>query len=467
MFQGAGTPGDAGRGLVVVARWRTEYQVGFPGTHDAPRDPDAPSDSEASLERASAPSAGEAPSPTPSTLAGDGREPTRPNEGPLPNPSPAATGEGLSDLAPRRKAKGTSIRWKKSSFGGAALENGNGATTRERGESTAWDWFAAERIAVAVAGRSSTDLDDAHAILIHLHERLPTSSALASAVDRGVPYDRLWQDDRFLAAVWTIAANKLTDLRRAAVRRRAPRFRRPNQPSSGTEGWHRYPPHFRLVSADTLARPGTSLAGDEVEDGAAGPEAEVEAATSASLSREVLRSVLPQLRRPDAIVLDFAYFGYVPELHGGRVDEALAAHLSAHGARPVSRDAARRRLTDSRIRLEDAIVGAHRHGLMHLLRTDDRLNARGPNPGTSMDVRTALVTYLSIVGTRPRDVVIDTAYATVIAASDPSRRVWEDRRSFMETLLPELRSLYRRYEATLADPAPRNGFSRSHAEGGT
>ena len=135
-----------------------------------------------------------------------------------------------------------------------------------------------------------------------------------------------------------------------------------------------------------------------------------------------------------------------------------------HGA---GRDAARRRLTDSRIRLEDAIVGAHRHGLMHLLRTDDRLSARGPNPGTSMDIRTALVTYLSIVGTRPRDVVIDTAYATVIAASDPSRRVWEDRRSFMETLLPELRSLYRRYEATLADPAPRNGFSRSHAGGRT
>jgi hypothetical protein len=448
MFQGAGTPGDAARGLVVVARLRTEYQVGFPGTHDAPRDPNAPSDSEASPERASAPSAGEAPSPTPSTLSGDGREATRP----MPDP-------------PSRR--GTSIRWKKSSFGGAALENGNGATTRESSESTAWDWFAAERIAVAVAGRSSTDLDDAHAILIHLHERLPTSSALASAVDRGVPYDRLWQDDRFLAAVWTIAANKLTDLRRAAVRRRAPRFRRPNQPASGTEAWHRYPRHFRLVSADTLARPGPSLAGDEVEDGAAGPEAEVEAATSASLSREVLRSVLPQLRRPDAIVLDFAYFGYVPELHGGRVDEALAAHLSAHGARPVSRDAARRRLTDSRIRLEDAIVGAHRHGLMHLLRTDDRLNARGPNPGTSMDVRTALVTYLSIVGTRPRDVVIDTAYATVIAASDPSRRVWEDRRSFMETLLPELRSLYRRYEATLADPAPRNGFSRSHAGGGT
>ena len=42
MFQGAGTPGDAARGLVVVARLRTEYQVGFPGTHDAPRDPIAP-----------------------------------------------------------------------------------------------------------------------------------------------------------------------------------------------------------------------------------------------------------------------------------------------------------------------------------------------------------------------------------------------------------------------------------------
>ena len=314
----------------------------------------------------------------------------------------------------------------------------------------AWDWFAAERIAVAVAGGASTDLDDAHAILIHLHERLPASSALASAVDRGVPYDRLWQDDRFLAAVWTIAANKLTDLRRAALRRRAPRFRRPNQPASGTEGWHRYPPYFRLVSADAPTRLGMPIAGTEVEDGAAGPESEVEAAELASISRDVLRSALPLLRRSDAAVLDFVYVHYAPELHGGRVDEALAAYLSAQGARPVSRDAARRRLADSRTRLEDAIVGAHRHGLLHLLRTDASLKARGPHPDTATAVRTALVTYLSIVGTRPRDVVVETTHATVIASSDPSGIPWDDRRSFVETLLPELRSLYRRYEATLA-----------------
>ena len=59
-----------------------------------------------------------------------------------------------------------------------------------------WDWFAAERIAVAVAGGAGADLDAAHAILIHLYEKVPTSQALASAIERGVSYENLWSDDQ-------------------------------------------------------------------------------------------------------------------------------------------------------------------------------------------------------------------------------------------------------------------------------
>ena len=134
MFQGAGTPGDAARRLVVVARWRTEYQVGFPGTHDAPRDPIAP-------------------------LPRDSERAQQP-EG-LTGGSPGTAGTPPAPARAPASPFGTSTQ-------------------------TAWDWFAAERIAIAVSGGAAADLDAAHAILIHLYEKVPTSQALATALERGV-----------------------------------------------------------------------------------------------------------------------------------------------------------------------------------------------------------------------------------------------------------------------------------------
>jgi DNA-directed RNA polymerase specialized sigma24 family protein len=393
---------------------RTEYQLGFPGTHDASHDLNA------------------APSPYP-----------RP---------PSAPGEATSSPSP------------------------------------AWDWLAAERIAVAVAGTASPDsFDYVHAILIHLFEKIPTSSALESALARGVTYERLWSDDRFLAAVWTIAMNKLTDERRAAVRRRSPRFRRPNgvhKPDAAALGWPRFPPYFRLVSAVTPALAGLDLPGAEVVDDSATPDAQVEAEEAATVSRHLVHEAMSQLHRADAVVIAFVYGTYTPDVHGRRVDEALAAHLSSLTHRPVTRDAARRRLTDARIRLEDAIVGAHRFALLDLVRglpdassysnsgegnsglTDqskpttanslaghgsERVHAAPPDGAISLPMRTALVAYLSMVGRRPRTVVVAATYATVLAATPAGQLPWRDRRDFVGSIVTELRALFVLHQAHLGE----------------
>ena len=325
----------------------------------------------------------------------------------------------------------------------------------------AWDWFAAERIAVAVAGGANTDLDDAHAILIHLHEKVPGSSATGLAIARGVPPDRLWSDDRFLASVWTMAANKLTDLRRAVTRRRAPRFRRPNGTGGDLDEWRRYPPHFRIVSANWAAWTGIDAPGSEVADDGPSPGTLVEGAEMVSISRQVVKGAIRGLRAPDVEVLDFAYARYSPILHGHRVDEALAAHLSATGSRNVTRDAARRRLTDARIRLEDAIVGTHRHALLHALRdgaeapsSPHERAARSPQATSTNGgaLRTALLAYLSLVGRRPREVVIDTVHATLIASTPPDGLPWPDRASLAGDLKAGLRALFVRHEAWSGAP---------------
>jgi hypothetical protein len=148
-----------------------------------------------------------------------------------------------------------------------------------------------------------------------------------------------------------------------------------------------------------------------------------------------VREAIGRLRHADATVLNFVYRDYDGAVHGTRVDEALAAHLTSTSDRPVSRDAARRRLTDSRVRLEDTIVGAHRHHLLHLT------TVHGARLGVGD--RTALVAYLSMVGKRPRNVVIEAAYATATASTDPDRLPWSDRKSFVTTLCAEVRALFR------------------------
>ena len=320
-----------------------------------------------------------------------------------------------------------------------------------------WDWFAAERIAVAVAGGAGADLDAAHAILIHLYEKVPTSQALASAIERGVSYENLWSDDRFIAAVWTIAANKLTDLRRAALRRRSPKFRRPSSTNADPDGWLRYPPHFRLVSADTELRVLSEASGLEVADGATTPGDQVVAAEVATVSRAIVAEAITQMRRADAVVIGFVYVEFAPEVHGVRVDEALASHLSARSGRQVSRDAARRRLTDARIRLEDTIVALHRHPLLDLVtHVPDGEEPGGENArvnghsAISLAMRTALVTYLSIVGTRPREVVLEAAHIAVLNAVHPASTPWrKPPREFTGALLAHVRALFVRHQAQL------------------
>ena len=401
--------------LVVGAQWRTEHQVGFAGTHEEHRGPDASIDAEVSPER-------DAPSP----------------EKPIPL---------------------------------GALTDGNGSWARpsEVRASTAWNWFAAERIAVAVVGCSAADLDAAHAILIHLYEKVPTSRVVAAALDRGVSFEDLWQDDRFISAVWTIAANKLTDLRRAATRRRSPKFRRPSSAESDPDGWHRYPPHFRLVSADSSTSGGDDPPGSEVADDGSIPELHAVAAELATVSRAIVRRAIAQMRPTDAAVITFVYGEYIPEVHGPRVDEALATHLSARAVRPVSRDAARRRLSDARVRLEDTIVAAHRHALLDLVaRLPDvpsptpQQSVRGAPPretgaSISLVTRTALVTYLSIVGTRPRDAVLEATYATVDQTLGLASTPWRDRREFAAMLLMHVRALFVRHETHLGHAVTRAG----------
>ena len=400
---------------MVAHSWRrTEVQVGASRTHDAPRDPIAP-------------------------LPRDSERAQQP-EG-LTGGSPGTAGTPPAPARAPASPFGTSTQ-------------------------TAWDWFAAERIAIAVSGGAAADLDAAHAILIHLYEKVPTSQALATALERGVSYENLWRDDRFIAAVWTIAANKLTDLRRAASRRRAPKFRRPSSLEPDPDGWHRYPPHFRLVSADADGWVGEDQPVFDVPDSATEVDALVDASELATVSRAIVTQAITRLRPADAVVIAFVYGEYASEVHGDRVDEALAEYLnascagvayqSARSVRPVSRDAARRRLTDARIRLEDTIVALHRHPLLDLVtHVPDGEEPGGENArvnghsAISLAMRTALVTYLSIVGTRPREVVLEAAHAAVLNAVHPASTPWRYPRDFVGALLAHVRALFVRHQAHL------------------
>ena len=310
-----------------------------------------------------------------------------------------------------------------------------------------WDWFAAERLAISVAGFSDDALDDVHTILIHLREKVPGSSVHRSALSRGVSNENLWHDAGFISGVRAIAANKLTDMRRAATRRRQPRFRRPNGPIVGPEVWRRYPPFFLIVSADTVAeREPLVSTGPEVPDtDQASPSDTVEQAESDQHARQIVGATLHGLRHSDVETLDFALLQYTPLVHGNRVDEALAAHLSQKGPRAITRDAARRRLTDARIRLEDAIVGQHREVLLGTLQ-------HIPTHELGHQLRSALLAYLTMVGTRPREVVMDTALQTLRATVDPNGLTWPDRPTLASAVGAGLRQLYARHQALLGEP---------------
>ena len=310
-----------------------------------------------------------------------------------------------------------------------------------------WDWFAAERLAISVAGFSDDALDDVHTILIHLREKVPGSSVHRSALSRGVSNENLWHDAGFISGVRAIAANKLTDMRRAATRRRQPRFRRPNGPIVGPEVWRRYPPFFLIVSADTVAeREPLVLTGPEVPDtDQASPSDTVEQAESDQHARQIVGATLHGLRHSDIETLDFALLQYTPLVHGNRVDEALAAHLSQKGPRAITRDAARRRLTDARIRLEDAIVGQHREVLLGTLQ-------HIPTHELGHQLRSALLAYLTMVGTRPREVVMDNALQTIRATVDPDGLTWPDRPTLASAVGAGLRQLYARHQALWGEP---------------
>ena len=310
-----------------------------------------------------------------------------------------------------------------------------------------WDWFAAERLAISVAGFSDDALDDVHTILIHLREKVPGSSIHRSAVSRGVSNENLWHDSGFISGVRAIAANKLTDMRRAATRRRQPRFRRPNGPIVGPEVWRRYPPFFLIVSADTVAdREPLVSTGPEIPDtDQASPSDTVEQDESDQHARQIVGATLRGLRHSDIETLDFALLQYTPLVHGNRVDEALAAHLSQKGPRAITRDAARRRLTDARMRLEDAIVGQHREVLLGTLQ-------HIPTHELGHQLRSALLAYLTMVGTRPREVVMDTALQTLRATVDPNGLTWPDRPTLASAVAAGLRQLYARHQALWGEP---------------
>ena len=310
-----------------------------------------------------------------------------------------------------------------------------------------WDWLASERVALSVAGFSADALDDVHTMVIHLREKVPGSSVHRSALARGVASADLWHDTGFISGVRAIAANKLTDIRRARTRRRHPRFRRPNGPSVGPEGWRRYPPYFLIVSADAAGDGETSATtAPEFPDTDRGtPSDEVEQAESEQHARQVVGATLRGLRPSDVETLDFALLQYTPLVHGNRVDEALAAHLSRKGPRTITRDAARRRLTDARIRFEDAIVGQHREVLLGTLR-------QMTTQETGYHLRSALLAYLAIVGTRPREVVVDATFQTLRATVDPSGRAWPNRPALVSAVATGLRQLYDRHQANWGEP---------------
>jgi len=302
-------------------------------------------------------------------------------------------------------------------------------------------------LAISVAGFSDDALDDVHTILIHLREKVPGSSIHRSAVSRGVSNENLWHDAGFISGVRAIAANKLTDMRRAATRRRQPRFRRPNGPIVGPEVWRRYPPFFIIVSADTVAeREPLVSAGPEIPDtDQASPSDTVEQDESDQHARQIVGATLRGLRHSDIETLDFALLLYTPLVHGNRVDEALAAHLSQKGPRAITRDAARRRLTDARIRLEDAIVGQHREVLLGTLQ-------HIPTHELGHQLRSALLAYLTMVGTRPREVVMDTALRTLRATVDPNGLTWPNRPTLASAVAAGLRQLYARHQALWGEP---------------
>jgi hypothetical protein len=325
-----------------------------------------------------------------------------------------------------------------------ARQAASGTDTRQAVE---WDWFAAERLAISVAGSSDDALDDVHTILIHLRDKVPGSSVHRSALARGVSNENLWHDPGFISGVRAIAANKLTDIRRAATRRRQPRFRRPNGPIVGPEVWRRYPPFFLIVSADTVAeREPLVSTGPEIPDtDQASPSDTVEQAESEQHARQIVGATLRGLRHSDIETLDFALLQYTPLVHGNRVDEALAAHLSQKGPRAITRDAARRRLTDARIRLEDAIVGQHREVLLGTLQ-------HIPTHELGHQLRSALLAYLTMVGTRPREVVMDTALQTLRATVDPNGLTCPDRPTLASAVAAGLRQLYARHQALWGEP---------------
>ena len=310
-----------------------------------------------------------------------------------------------------------------------------------------WDWFAAERVAISVAGGSDNALDDVHTILIHLREKVPGSSVHRSALVRGVSSADLWHDTGFISGVRAIAANKLTDIRRAATRRRQPRFRRPNGPSVGPEVWRRYPPYFLIVSPDAVAEgePQVMAAPELPDTDRVTSSRAVEQAESDHQARQVVRATLRGLRPSDVETLDFALLQYTPLIHENRVDEALAAHRSQKGSRTISRYAARRRLTDARIRLEDAIVGQHRQVLLGTLQ---QMTAQE----IGYHLRSALLAYLGMVGTRPREVVVDATFQTLRATVDPFGRAWPNRPALVSAVATGLRQLYDRHQALWGGP---------------
>ena len=175
------------------------------------------------------------------------------------------------------------------------------------------------------------------------------------------------------------------------------------------------------------------------------PSDEVEQAESEQHARQVVGATLRGLRPSDVETLDFALLQYTPLVHGNRVDEALAAHLSRKGPRTITRDAARRRLTDARIRFEDAIVGQHREVLLGTLR-------QMTTQETGYHLRSALLAYLAMVGTRPRAVVVDAMFQTLRATVDPSGRAWPNRPALVSAVATGLRQLYDRHQAIWGEP---------------
>ena len=310
-----------------------------------------------------------------------------------------------------------------------------------------WDWFAAEKVATSVAGVSADALDDVHTILIHLREKVPGSSVDVSALARGVSSADLWHDQGVISGVRAIAANKLTDVRRAAIRRRRPRLRRPDGPSVGPDVWRRYPPHFLIVSADAVAEgePAAATAPELTDTDHVTPADAVEQAETDRQARHAIGATLRGLRPSDVETLDFAFLQHTPRVHGTGVDVALAAYLSEKGLRTITRDAAQRRLTDARIRLEDAIAGQHRQALLGTLQ---HVNTQD----SGYHLRSALLAYLAMVRTRRREVVVDTMFQTLRATVDPNGRAWPNRSDLVSAVATGLRDLYDRHQALWGAP---------------